>query len=56
MGLELGDQAEHRPHCDRAHCRRAAPSAPADNGPFVVPYDDGNGLWITQGETPSDLG
>lgn len=24
-------------------------------GAFVFEYDDGNGLWITSGETPSDL-
>lgn len=37
----------------------APPDITPREGPFHVEqreYDDGNGLWITQEETPSDLG
>lgn len=54
-GPEFPDQAEHRSPDERPPCDRVCRLPDCRTGGFVMEYDDGNGLWITSGETPCDL-
>jgi len=54
-GLESAAAAHRDPPSPRTHAYSHTRRCNRVRG-LLYAYDDGNGLWITSGETPSDLG